>query len=101
MAQFDQTKWFGIKPTVKAAKTPAGKVTIEDSSTEILDLEESRTSFLIRNTGAVDVFIEFGAAATVNDLPLEPGDVLSCDDYVGVVHGIVTTGTGEVRVIEV
>jgi len=101
MAQYDQTKWVGVKPTVKVAKTPADKVTVEDSTTEILAAEEDRTSFLLRNTGAVNVFVNFGSAATVNDLPLEPGDVLSCNDFTGAVNGIVVTGTGEIRLIEV
>ena len=101
MAQYDETKWVGIKPTVKTAKTPAGKVTIEDSSTEILDAEENRTSILIRNTGSVNVYVNFGNVATVNDMPLEPGDVLSCDDFTGAVNGIVASGTGEIRLIEV
>ena len=101
MAQYDQTKWVGIKPTVKVAQTAAGKVSIATSSTEILDAEDDRTSILIRNKGTVDVFINFGGTATVNDMPLEPGDSLSCDDYTGAVNGIVSSGTGDIRVIEV
>jgi len=32
---------------------------------------------------------------------LEEGDILFCDDYTGKVTGIVASGTGEIRVIEV
>ena len=101
MAQYDETKWIGIKPTVKVALTKADKVSITTSTTEILDFEDARTSFIIRNTGGVDVFVIFGSTATVDDMPLEPGDVLSCNDYTGDVNGIVAAGTGEIRVIEV
>ncbi len=101
MAQYDQTRWVGIKPTVLVAQTPAGKVSIADTSTEILDAEDDRTSMLLRNTGTEDVYINFGGTATTDDMPLESGDVLFCDDYTGAVNGIVASGTGEVRVIEV
>lgn len=101
MAQFDQTKWFGIKPTVRTAQTPAGKVEIANTSTEILAAVDDRTSLLLRNTGTVDVYVSFSGAATTDDMPMEPGDVLSCDDYVGAIHGIVASGTGEIRLIEV
>lgn len=101
MAQFDQTKWVGVKPTVKVAKTPAGKVLVDGTTTEILAADDGRTSFIIRNTGAVNVFVNFGGDATTDDMPLEPGDSLSCNDYTGAVNGIVVTGTGEIRLIEV
>lgn len=101
MAVYDQTRWLGVKPTVKAAQTGAGKVSISTTSTEILDAEDDRTSILIRNTGTVDVFVNFGGTATTDDMTLESGDVLFCDDYTGAVNGIVSSGTGEIRVIEV
>lgn len=101
MAQYNELKWVGIKPTVLVAKTPAGKVSIADSTTEILDAEDNRTSILLRNTGSVDVFINFGEDATTDDMLMESGDVLACDDYTGAIDGIVSSGTGEIRVIEV
>ncbi len=101
MGQHDQTKWFGIKPTVLTAQSPAGKVTVNDSSTGILGAQPDRTSFIMRNTGSVDVYIRFGTPATTNDMPMETGDVLSCNDYTGTVYGIVSSGTGEIRVIVV
>lgn len=101
MAQYDQTKWIGTKPTVKTAKTSASKVSIETTSTEILDSEDGRTSILLRNTGTVDVFVNFGGTATTDDMPMEPRDVLFCDDYTGAINGIVSSGAGEIRVIEV
>jgi len=101
MAIYNQVRWVGVKPTVKTAQTPAKKVSIGTSSTEILAANDNRTSFLIRNTGSVPVYIRLGTGATVDDMLLEEGDILFCDDYTGTVEGIVASGTGEVRVIEV
>jgi len=101
MAQYDQTKWFGVKPTVRTARTSAAKVAIGLASTEIVDAEDARTSILLRNTSAVDVYLNFGGAATTDDMTLEPGDVVFCDDYTGAINGIVAAGAGEIRVIEV
>lgn len=101
MPVYDETKWVGVKPTVATANTPAAKVSIADSSTGILGAEGERTSFILRNTWSVDVFIRFGTPATTDDMLMEPGDVLSCDDYTGAVYGIVASGTGEIRLIVV
>lgn len=100
-AKYDRVHWFGIRPTVNVTETPAAKVTIGTSSTEILDANHDRTAFIIRNTGSVDVYIRLGATATTNDMLLEPGDVIGNDDYTGAIEGIVSSGSGEVRVIEV
>jgi len=65
MAIYNQVKWFGRKPTVKTAETPAAKKSIADTSTEILAANDDRTSFLLRNTGSVDVFVRCGDNATM------------------------------------
>lgn len=101
MAQYDQTRWFGIKPTVKAAEDPGKQVTITTSDTEILAANDDRTSFVLVVKSTVNVFIKLGTGATVAAPELEPGDVLSCNDYTGAVHGITATDPGRVDVFEV
>lgn len=101
MAQYDQTKWFGIKPTVKDAEEPGKQVTIATSDTEILAANDNRTSIALVVRGSVNVFIKFGTGATTSAAELVPGDTINCDDYCGAVHGIVTSGSGRVDVFEV
>lgn len=116
MGEANIQKWIGIRPTDPAesipitkgtderkstAETPANKVKIGTTSTQILDAETTRSSFIIRNTGGQNVYIRLGTPATTDDLTLEIGDVIGCDDYTGEVTGIVASGEGEVRVIEV
>jgi len=101
MAQYDQTRWIGVKPTVKAAQEPGKQVTIGDTDTEILAANEDRTSFVLVVKSTVNVFIKLGTGATVSAPELEPGDVLSCNDYTGAVHGITAAGSGRVDVFEV
>ncbi len=101
MAQYDQTKWLGIKPTVKTAQESGKQVTINDSDTEILATNDNRTSFALGVKGTVNVFIKLGTTADVNCPELEPGEVLLSDDYTGAIHGIVAAGTGRVDVYEV
>jgi len=101
MAQYDQTRWFGTKPTVKTAEGPGKQVTVGTTDTEILAGNEDRTSFLLIIKSTVNVFVKLGTGATVSAPELEPGDVLSCDDYTGAVHGIVASGSGRVDVFEV
>ena len=101
MAQYDQTKWVGIKPTVKTAEEPGKQVEIGTDSTEILAANDDRTSFVLVVKGTVNVFVKLGTAADVTSPELEPGDVLSCDDYCGAVHGIVAADAGRVDVFEV
>lgn len=101
MAQYDQTRWVGVKPTVKTAEDPGKKVVMGAASSAILAANDSRTSFIIRNTGAVDVYISFSTMATTDGFPLEPGDAIADDDYCGAVAGITDGAAGEVRAIEV
>jgi len=101
MAQYDQTSWVGVKPTVDTVQEPGKQVTINAVDTEILAANDDRTSFILRVRGPVNVFVKLGTGATVAAPELEPGDVLSCDDYTGAVHGIVTSGTCRVDVFEV
>ena len=101
MAVYNQVKWFGVKPTVKTAETPADKASITTSATQILAANDDRTSFIIKNTGSVTVYIRFGSNVSTDDFPLEPGEALVCDDYTGEVYGIVASSVGEVRIIEV
>lgn len=101
LAQFDQTRWVGVKPTVKVAEEPGKQVTINPADTEILAANDDRTSFLLVVRAATNVFVKLGAGATVAAVELEPGNVLSSDDYTGAVHGIVAAGNGRVDVFEV
>jgi len=101
MGQYDQTRWIGVKPTVKTAEEPGKQVAIADTDTEILADNENRTSFTLTVKSTVNVFVKLGTGADVTAPELEPGDVLSCDDYTGAVHGIVAAGTGRVDVFEV
>lgn len=101
MALYNQTKWVGIKPTVKTAEEPGKQVTIQTSSTTILAANEDRTSFVLVVKSTVNVFVKLGTGATVSAPELVPGDVLFCNDYAGAVHGIVAAGTGRVDVFEV
>ena len=116
MAEANQVKWVGIRPVSPAesipikkgaeerlatAATPATKVTVTSAGVTILAANTNRVSFLIRNTGSVDVYVRLGATPTTNDLTLEPGDAIAGDDYTGIITGIVASTSGEVRVIEV
>lgn len=101
MAQYDETRWVGVKPTVKTAEEPGKQVAIAAADTEILAANDDRTSFVLVVRGAVNVFVKLGTAATVAALELEPGDALSCNDYTGAIHGIVAAGAGRVDVFEV
>lgn len=101
MAQYDQTRWFGVKPTVKTAQEPGKQVTINAADTEILAANGDRTSFVLVVRAATNVFVKLGTGATVSAPELEPRDVLLCDDYTGAVHGIVAAGSGRVDVFEV
>jgi hypothetical protein len=101
MAVYDQVKWFGIKPTVKAAEEPGKVVDVAAADTEILAANDDRTAFTLAVRGSVNVFLKLGTVAAVTHPEFEPGDVLSSDDYTGPVHGIVAAGTGKVHVFEV
>lgn len=101
MAQYDQTRWVGVKPTVKTAEDPGKQVTINPADTEILAANDDRTSFTLIVKSTENVFVKLGVGATVAAPELEPGDVLSCNDYTGAVHGIVAAGSGRVDVFEV
>lgn len=101
MAQFNRTRWVGVKPTVKTAAEPGKQVTVTTSDTEILAANDERTSFSLVVRSTVNVFIKFGTVATTGAPELEPGDTLSCNDYTGAVHGIVASGSGRVDVFEV
>lgn len=101
MAQYNQTKWVGVKPTVQTAEGPGKQVTITSDDTEILAANDDRTGFALIVRGAVSVFIKLGTVATVNCPELEPGDVLACNDFTGAVHGIVSAADGRVDVFEV
>lgn len=100
MAVYNQIKWFGIKPTVKTAETPAAKVAIGATSTQVLAANDDRTSYCLRNTGAVDVYYRNGDTATTDDMLLEPGDIAIDNDYTGKVTAIRGVAAGELRVIE-
>ena len=101
MGQYNQTRWFGIKPTVRTAQEPGKQVTVDTSDTEILAVNDNRTSFLLVVKELVNVFVKLGTGATTSVPELEPGDVLFCDDYTGAVHGITAAGEGRVDVFEV
>lgn len=101
MAVYDQIRWVGVKPTVDTAQDPGKQVTVADTDTEILAANEDRTSFVLVVRGDNEVFVKFGTGATVAAFELEQGDILSCNDYIGAVHGIVTSGTCRIDVIEV
>lgn len=101
MSQYDETRWVGIKPTVRTAEEPGKQVTIDTSDTEILAANDDRTSFNLYVKGSVNVFVKLGTSATVSAPELEPGDVLFCNDFCGAVHGIVAAGSGRVDVFEV
>jgi len=100
MGIYNQVKWFGIKPTVKTAQDGGSTVSVGTDSTEILAANDDRTSFYIENIGTDTVYVYLGSPATTSHLALEPGDTIICDDYTGVVSGIVATGTQDVYVIE-
>ena len=101
MSQYDQTKWVGVKPTVKTAEDPGKQVTINPVDTEILAANDNRTSFSLIVRGDVNVYIKLGTTADITCPELDPGDGLFCDDYCGAVHGIVAAGAGRVDVFEV
>lgn len=101
MSQYDETRWVGIKPTVRTAQEPGKQVTIDTSDTEILAANDDRTSFVLAVRGTVNIFVKLGTVATIEAPELEPRDVLFCDDYCGAVHGIVASGSGRVDVFEV
>lgn len=98
---YDQTRWVGVKPTVRTAQEPGKQVTVGVIDTEILAANDGRTSFSLQVKGMVNVNIKLGTGATTSAPELEPGDVLSCDDYTGAIHGIVLVGLGRVDVFEV
>lgn len=84
-----------------AAITPATKVTVTSAGVTLLAANSARVSFLIRNTGSVDIYVRLGSTPTTNDMTLEPGDAIAGDDCTGIITGIVASTSGEVRVIEV
>lgn len=97
----NQVKWMGVKPTVKTAQDPGKQVTIGTSTTTILAGNYDRTSFALVVRGSVNVFVKLGTVADVNCVELMPGDVLSSNDYTGIVTGIVAADSGRVDVFEV
>lgn len=101
MAQYDETRWVGVKPTVKTAQEPGKQVTVNNTDTEILAANDDRTSFTLIVKGTVNVFVKLGTGATTSAPELVPRDVLSSDDYTGAIHGIVAAGSGRVDVFEV
>jgi len=101
MAVYNEVKWVGVKPTARTAQEPGKVVDIAAADTRILANSDSRTAFTLIVRGSVNVFVKLGEGATAGCPELEPGDVLSSNDYTGAVHGIVAAGTGKVHVFEV
>ena len=116
MAEANQVKWRGIRPVSPAesipvkkgaeerlatANNPAAKVTVTSAGVTILAANSARVSFLIRNTGTVDIYVRLGATPTTDGFTLESGDAIAGDDYTGIITGIVSSTSGEVRVVEV
>jgi len=101
MAVYNQLNWVGVKPTAKTAEEPGKQVTINAASTEILAANDDRTAFTMIVRGSKNVFVKLGEDADNTCPELEPGDILSSDDYTGAVHGLTTGGGGKVHVFEV
>lgn len=116
MAETNQIKWVGIRPTspeesiptkkgaeerLSTANTPVAQVSIGTSTTQILAANANRVSFIIKNLGNEIVYIRFGANATLTDYPLGTKETIGSDDYKGRVDGIVASGSYTVVVIEV
>jgi len=101
MTVTDKLRWSGIKPTAAAAEEPGKQVAIGDVTTEILAANEDRTAFTLIVRGSANVFVSLSDTATANSVELEPGDILSSDDYTGDVHGIEPGDDGKVHVFEV
>ncbi len=83
--------------------TPAHtKVAPTSTSGTLLASNSSRVSCSFYNYGSVTVFISGdGGAATVDDWPLRPGDVMTDTDTTVAWTAITASGTGDIRVTEV
>ncbi len=101
MAVYNEVNWRGIKPTAAVAISPGRKVSIGAASSPILGANDDRTAFTLIVRGSKSVFLSLSGVATLNSVELEPGDVLSSDDYTGAVQGIEPGGAGMVHVFEV
>ncbi len=80
-------------------------VTVSTSATALTQAPALR-AVAIRNTGSVTVYVGGSNVTTTNGFPLDPGDVLALDaaglgGYVSPFYGIVATGSGEARILEV
>ena len=104
MAITDQIQWAGLGC---AATGSASLVNVTTTATVIAALNISRTSIIIQNRGAVDVYL--GYDNTVTDsayyfLVLSPGDayeINATNMYVGALYGITASSTADISVGEV
>lgn len=78
-------------------------VSVANTATQLLRLNQSKAGWIIANNGSVTVFIGGSGVTTANGLPLAAGEKMSSDggtEFEGDVYGIVASGTCDTRVLE-
>lgn len=77
-------------------------VAIDGTADEIRPANQLRSSILLRNTGAVDVYVGNSASVTTaNGFLLQPTEQMEDTDSLDAWYGITGGGAGEISYIEV
>lgn len=86
-----------------ASETISNSVaTIETTASLLVSSRSNRNNLSIRNNSSNIVYIGFDNTVTVDDgYILDVDSVLNIDNYVGALYAISSTGSNEVRVMEV
>lgn len=116
MAETNQVKWVGIRPTLPEESIPIKRgaeekkstpikggniIPVGTTSTIILTSNSLRISFYLENAGASAIYIFLGSPALITHLALSPGDFLTGDNYTGIISGIVAAGSENIYALEV
>lgn len=87
--------------TGKATSTAETSVAASTSSVTLLAVNTDRKFATLRNSSTSNAYISKSAAATTGSaIELLPGDVVTFDDYTGIVTGIWVTANGTMRIAE-
>lgn len=94
-------------PHRDVATNGGSTVTVTNASTALVATNQSRLTLLLANVGSTTVYLQFqGTAGTAptavaaSSFPLAAGASLTSNDFTGAVAGITSTGSADVRVVE-
>lgn len=94
-------------PRRDAASNGGSSVTVAVTSTAIVAANPSRVTLMLANLGSTTVYLKFQStpgtaptATTAAGFPLAQNATYVTNDFSGAVAGIVSTGTADVRVVE-